>query len=91
MTSPDEDDGPCARAFEGCQLCGQRLTELHIEGVRLAVGHMEPGDLPLLDDVDHGACLLSSHVSHDAAPGSLHSPGYLVRLQSILCLPKQLQ
>src|SRR5262245_59638335 len=59
MSRPDEDDGPCARVFEGCQLCSQRLTELHIEGIRLAVGHMEQGDLPLLDDVDHSACLLS--------------------------------
>src|SRR5499427_6351469 len=32
-----------------------------------------------------------SHVSHDAATGGLHGPGYLGRLQSILCLPQQLQ
>src|SRR5262245_43791195 len=51
MSGPTKDDGPCTRAFEGCQLCSQRLTELHIEGVRLAVDHMEQGDLPLLDDV----------------------------------------
>src|SRR5262249_11748509 len=58
MSSPDEDDGPCRRVFEGCQLCGQRLTELHIEGIRLAVGHMEQGDLSLLDAGDHSTCLL---------------------------------
>src|SRR5215470_18459644 len=58
MSSPSEDDGPCWRVFEGCQLCGQRHTELHIEGIRLAVGHMEQGDLPLLGYIDHRTCLL---------------------------------
>ena len=59
MSSSAEDDGACARALEGCQLCGQRLTELYIEGVRLAVADGGDRDAVVAFGVLH------QHVAHE--------------------------